>query len=71
MYDENEAKAGVKKRHHKRRELVPEELFADLLRGVLRKSGRGENAGAGGFLPAPSWIGLPCSPEVGCIEDVG
>ena len=47
MYYENEAKAGVNKRHNKRRELVPEELFADLLRGVLRKSGRGENAGAG------------------------
>ena len=37
MYYENEAKAGVKKRHNKRRELVPEELFADLLRGVLRQ----------------------------------
>src|SRR5947208_1083956 len=36
MYYEKEAKAGVKKGRCKRRELVVEELFADLLRGVLR-----------------------------------
>ncbi len=32
---------------------MPEELFADLLRGVLRKSGRGENAGAGSGCQRP------------------
>ena len=36
MYYEKEAKAGVKKRQCKRRELVPEEVFADLLAGVLK-----------------------------------
>src|SRR5437588_5828773 len=36
MYYEKEAKAGVKKGRCKRRELVVEELFADLLRGVLQ-----------------------------------
>ena len=36
MYYEKEAKAGVKKRGLKRREIVVEEHFADLLRGVLR-----------------------------------
>jgi hypothetical protein len=35
-YYEKEAKAGVKKGRCKRREIVVEELFADLLRGVLR-----------------------------------
>src|SRR2546429_1842946 len=35
-YDEKEAKAGVKKGRCKRREIVVEDLFADLLRGVLR-----------------------------------
>src|SRR2546421_11183365 len=34
-YDEKEAKAGVKKGRCKRREIVVEDLFADLLRGVL------------------------------------
>jgi hypothetical protein len=37
MYYEKEAKAGVKKRQCKRRELVPEEVFADLLAGVLKE----------------------------------
>src|SRR5438132_4603501 len=36
IYYEKEAKAGVKKGRCKRREIVVEELFADLLRGVLR-----------------------------------
>jgi hypothetical protein len=36
IYYEKEAKAGVKKGRCKRRELVVEELFADLLRGILR-----------------------------------
>jgi Transposase DDE domain len=36
IYYEKEAKAGVKNRQKKRREIVPEELFADLLRGVLK-----------------------------------
>ncbi len=36
MYYEKEAKVGVKKGRCKRRELVVEELFADLLRGVLK-----------------------------------
>jgi hypothetical protein len=36
IYYEKEAKAGVKNRQNKRREIVPEELFADLLRGVLK-----------------------------------
>src|SRR2546429_1898950 len=35
-YYEKEAKAGVKKGRCKRREIVVEDLFADLLRGVLR-----------------------------------
>jgi len=35
MYYEKEAKAGVKQGRCKRRELVVEDLFADLLRGVL------------------------------------
>jgi hypothetical protein len=47
IYYEKEAKAGVKNRQKKRREIVPEELFADLLRGVRKRVGRGENAGAG------------------------
>ena len=34
---EKEAKAGVKKRQKKRREIVVEEHFADLLRGVLKQ----------------------------------
>lgn len=37
MYYEKEAKAGVKKRQRKRREIVVEEHFADLLRGLLRR----------------------------------
>ncbi len=37
MYYEKEAKAGVKKRQKKRREIVVEEVFADLLRGVLKR----------------------------------
>lgn len=41
MYYEKEAKAGVKNQQKKRREIVPEEVFADLLRGVL-KGGEGE-----------------------------
>jgi len=36
IYYEKEAKAGVKKGRCKRREIVVEDLFADLLRGVLR-----------------------------------
>ena len=36
IYYEKEAKAGVKQGRCKRRELVVEELFADLLRGVLK-----------------------------------
>ncbi len=36
IYYEKEAKAGVKNQQKKRREIVPEELFADLLRGVLK-----------------------------------
>lgn len=36
IYYEKEGKAGVKKGRCKRREIVVEELFADLLRGVLR-----------------------------------
>jgi DDE family transposase len=36
LYYEKEAKAGVKQGRCKRREIVVEELFADLLRGVLR-----------------------------------
>lgn len=36
MYYEKEAKAGVKKRGNKRREMVVEEHFADLLRGVMK-----------------------------------
>jgi hypothetical protein len=36
MYYEKEAKAGVKNQQKKRRELVPEEMFADLLRGILK-----------------------------------
>ena len=36
IYYEKEAKAGVKKGRCKRREIVVDELFADLLRGVLR-----------------------------------
>ncbi len=47
IYYEKEAKAGVKNRQNKRREIVPEELFADLLRGVRKRVGGGENAGAG------------------------
>lgn len=35
IYSEKEAKAGVKKREHKRREIVVEEPFADLLRGII------------------------------------
>ena len=37
MYYEKEAKAGVKKRGSQRREIVVEDHFADLLRGVLRR----------------------------------
>jgi len=37
IYYEKEAKAGVKKRQRKRREIVVEEHFADLLRGVLKQ----------------------------------
>src|SRR3989442_994110 len=37
IYYEKEAKAGVKKGRGKRREIVVEDLFADLLRGVLRQ----------------------------------
>src|SRR5258708_5166182 len=37
MYYEKEAKAGVKKRQRKRREIVVEDHFADLLRRVLRQ----------------------------------
>jgi hypothetical protein len=36
-YYEKEAKAGVKKRQRQRREVVVEEMFADLLPGVLRQ----------------------------------
>lgn len=37
MYDEKEAKAGVKKRGKKRREVEVEEHVPDLLRGILTK----------------------------------
>ena len=47
IYYEKEAKAGVKNQQKKRREIVPEELFADLLRGIQKRVGGGENAGAG------------------------
>src|SRR5437667_5955417 len=36
IYYEKEAKAGVKRGRCKRREIVVEDLFADLLRGVFR-----------------------------------
>lgn len=37
IYDEKQAKAGVKKRHQKRPDVVVEEHFADLLQGVLSR----------------------------------
>ena len=47
MYYEKEAKAGVKNRQKKRREIVTEEVFPDLLRGVRKRVGGAENAGSG------------------------
>lgn len=47
IYYEKEAKAGVKKRGRKRREIVVEEHFADLLAGMRHPVARAENPGAG------------------------
>ncbi len=47
IYYEKEAKAGVKKGRCKRRELVVDELFADLLGGVRRRLAGAQNVGAG------------------------
>src|SRR5436309_13883073 len=56
IYYEKEAKAGVKKGRCKRREIVVEDLFADLLRGVRETLARAQNLGAGPPMPARSRI---------------